>query len=329
MIPGWVDLQVNGYKGIDFSNPNLSLEDINFVNVQLLEKGIVGYCPTIITSPLEVYKHNLPLIAEAQASGPKVGAQILGIHLEGPFINPKDGPRGVHPKKHVILPSIELFEQFLYWSKDKISILTLAPDVKGALKLIEHVVDTNKIVVSIGHHSAGKEIIQKSVDAGVRAATHVGNGLGNMIHRHYNPLWPILAEDRLSGLFITDGFHLPKEMVKVCLRAKGISKFIVTSDMVAVAGKDPGNYVFHNLSVVLESNGYVHLQGSTQLAGSGCNMLECMNFLATIGELDENGLYKVGFENPLKLLNMKIEREHINQAPKIVYKNRKFRLETK
>ncbi|NVM52315.1 MAG: amidohydrolase family protein [Candidatus Helarchaeota archaeon] len=198
MIPGFVDLQVNGFKGIDFSDPNLKLEDIFFVSKHLAKHGILGFCPTIISSPLEVYEHNLPLIAEALQS--KDGAQILGIHLEGPFINPEYGPRGVHPEDCIILPSIEIFEQFRTWSDDNIAILTLAPEREGALELIKHVVNTSKVVLSIGHLNAGKEIIQKAVDAGVQAATHIGNGLADMVHRHNNPLWPILADDRITGL---------------------------------------------------------------------------------------------------------------------------------
>lgn len=115
--------------------------------------------------------------------------------------------------------------------------------------------------------------------------------------------------------------------MRVCLRAKGISKFIVTSDMVHLAGLEPGEYVFHGVPVILESNGYLHRKGATQHAGSTATMLECMNFLASLGELNENGLRKVGYENPLKLINVEIDRAHLNQAPTIIFKGQQFHLE--
>jgi N-acetylglucosamine-6-phosphate deacetylase len=322
MIPGWVDLQVNGYKGIDFSSADLTLQGIASVSSQLLQHGVIGYCPALISSPLEVYRHNLPLIAEASKSSG--GAQILGIHLEGPFISPDNGARGVHPKDFVILPSIELFEKFRSWSREKLALITLAPELEGAIKLIEHIVTKSGTVVSIGHHAAGKEIINAATEAGARAATHVGNGLPEMIHRHENPLWPILADDRLTGMFVTDGFHLPKEMVKVCLRAKGTLRFIVTSDLVHIAGNSPGTYDFHGIPVTLEANRYLHREGTTMLAGSASTMMDCMNFLASTRETDEKDLLRIGFENPLKLLNTVIDGGRLAKPWNITYDGQKL-----
>ena len=324
MLPGFVDLQVNGYKGIDFSSPNLTLGDINFVSQQLLETGVIGYCPTVISSPTNIYERNLPLLANASDS--EVGAQILGIHLEGPFINPVYGPRGIHPEENLIPPSIELFEKFRSWAQDKIVILTLAPELEGALELIDHVVSNSQIVVSIGHMNARMEIIHDAINAGVRAATHIGNALADMISRHDNPLWPILADDRIYGLFITDGSHLPPEMIRVCLRAKNDSKFIVTSDIVHLAGLAPGDYEFHGIPVVILPDGSIRRKGATQHAGAGTSMMGCMNFMASLGELDEAGLRKISFENPLQLLKKEINKEHLSNAPGIVYKDQKFRL---
>jgi len=326
IILGWVDLQVNGFKGIDFSGPNLTLEDIKFVSNQLLERGIVGYCPTVISSPLEVYQHNLSLLAEASESND--GAQILGIHLEGPFINPEHGPRGVHPQEYILSPSIEVFEQLRDWSQDKLSILTLAPECEGALALIEHVVTTSKIVVSMGHLNANRDIFQKAVELGASAATHVGNGIADMLHRHNNPLWPILADDRIMGFFITDGNHLPPEMVRVCLRAKKVAKFIVTSDMSCLAGLEPSEYDFHGIPVILEPDGAIRRKGTLQNAGAGVTMMDDMNFMASLGELDLQDLLKIGFENPLRLLGADIDEDRRSQARKILYKNQRFILES-
>jgi len=323
MIHGWIDLQVNGYNGINFSDPSLRLSDIKKVNSQLLELGTIGYCPTIISSSLDVYSHNLQLIAKA-IEIQEEGAKILGIHLEGPFINPNIGYRGIHRKENIILPSLEIFDKLSSWSHNNIKILTLAPEMKDALELTQHVLKTSNLIVSIGHSNAMKDTIQNAVNLGVKAATHVGNGLPDMIERHKNPMWPILAEDEIYGLFITDGYHLPEELLKTCLRAKKVSKFIVTSDLIHLAGKSPGNYTINDIPVVLESNRHLHCQDSSQLAGSASSMMECMNYLASIGELSEKELYLVGHDNPLKLLNIDANSINFPKKTKINYQENKF-----
>lgn len=308
-IPGFVDLQVNGYKGINFSDQNLKLDDIFYVNRELLKKGTIGYCPTLISSSLETYERNLPIIIEAAHA--EYGARILGIHLEGPFINPSDGPRGIHPRKQIKSPSISLFKKLYSLAHEEIALITIDPQQKGALELISFISKNENSVISIGHTVAGEKTIQKSVKLGAKAATHVGNGISEKIHRHQNPLWNILAEDKLSALFITDGFHLPAPFIKVALRAKGVSRFIVTSDLVHLAGFEPGEYYFDKIPVILESNGYLHRKNSYQLAGSTSTMLECMNVMATLDDLSIGDLISIGYKNPLQLLN----RETIKKSP--------------
>ncbi|MCP4762387.1 MAG: glucosamine-6-phosphate isomerase, partial [archaeon] len=294
MIPGWVDLQVNGYNGINFSDITLSLEQIYSLNNQLLQQGIIGYCPTIISSSLEVYRHNLPIIAESLKS--QNGAQILGIHLEGPFINPEDGYRGIHLRENIILPSIEQFKEFRNLSQNNISIITLAPELIGAEELIKFIIKTGNEVISIGHSNADQDIIHKAVNFGVKAASHIGNGLPILINRHKNPIWSLLSEDKISGLFITDGFHLPKDLILTSIKAKKISNFIVASDMMHLAGRKPGNYIINDIPIVLEENGYLHIKGSQQLSGSARNMMDCMNYLNSIVDLDESDIFKIGYE---------------------------------
>ena len=322
-IPGWIDLQVNGYDGVNFSDPSLTMSDIEKVSTQLLEKGTIGYCPTLISSSLNAYKHNLTLISKAMERQ-EAGARIMGVHLEGPFINPEKGYRGIHPDENILSPSIEVYNQLKTWSQNKIALITLAPELPGAIELINYITKEDKTIVSIGHSNAGKNIIQQAVKKGVQAATHIGNGLPDLIPRHDNPIWAILAEDNLFGFFITDGFHLPKEMVITCLRAKSASRFIVTSDLIHIGGKKPGNYIINDIPVVLEPNGHLHVQESSQLAGSASSMLECMNFLASIGDLTLEKLIQIGHDNPLSLLKTTTEQENVNQKPIISFQKNKF-----
>lgn len=322
MLPGFVDLQVNGFQGVNFSDPELTLDQIYQVSKTLYSRGTLAFCPTVITSPVEVYERNLPLIAKACRRAE--GAQILGIHLEGPFINPLDGARGIHPAEHVQKPSIELFERLRQWADDRIALLTLAPEMESALTLAEHVVRTCSTVVSLGHHLADAETVHRAADAGARACTHIGNGIPEMIHRHQNPLWSVLAEDRLSGLVIADGFHLPQDMLRVCWRSKGARRFIVTSDMTHLAGMPSGDYRFGDIEVILEKNGHLHQKDSSLLAGSASDMLDCMNVMASWNELNETELQAIGMDNALALLGVQLDSEIIEKAPRLQFEQGQF-----
>ena len=300
MSHGYVDLQVNGFAGIDFTSRVLSARGIDQVGRDLFDRGTTAYCPTVITSSMATYTHCLPLLA-AHRGTPSV-ATNLGIHLEGPFLNPTDGTRGVHPREFIQPPSIEVFERLRDLAEDRIVILTLAPEIDGAIELIEHVVQNTGTIVSIGHSAATPAEIRLAIDAGATLATHVGNGIADQIHRHENTLWPILSDDRITAMLITDGYHLPDEFIRVALKAKGANRIIITSDVVHLAGCNPGKYDFHGVEVVLEENGRLHREGAYQLSGSSCTMLECMNHLASLDVLVESEFSDVGANNALRLL---------------------------
>jgi N-acetylglucosamine-6-phosphate deacetylase len=300
MIPGFVDLQVNGAAGVDFGSADLTESKIETVAKLLYQRGVVGFCPTVTTAPLDRYERCLPVLARWQGNG--ATARTLGVHIEGPFISPEDGPRGIHDRATVRPASVEAYEQLREFCDDRVAILTLAPEVPGALELIEHVTTTSNTVVSLGHTNADSDTIRKATDAGARSATHLGNGIHSTIDRHHNPLWPMLADDRLTAMCVTDGYHQPEEMLRVMLKAKTPSRFIVTSDLMPLAGLPPGDYEIGDRAVVLEPNGWFHCKDSDQLAGSGRDMLDCMNYLAGLGVLTEAELEAIGFLNPLTLL---------------------------
>jgi N-acetylglucosamine-6-phosphate deacetylase len=298
---GFIDVQNNGWMGADFTAPGLTVARVREVTLELLDKGTLAYCPTVITGDPAVYRENLRVIADAMKD-PVAGPHILGIHLEGPFISTEPGAVGAHPKQFVQAPDVNAFRQYQEWAGGAIRILTLAPERPGADALIRYAA-SNGVVVSIGHHLASDTELEAAVRAGARLCTHVGNGCPNMIHRHDNPLWWQLACDDLSGLFITDGHHLPADLIKVALRAKTPARFIVTSDASSLAGMPAGRYtIFNGLPVVVGDNGKIYSEQSQSLAGSHATMFECMNHLAGLNLLDEQGLYQVGFENPARLL---------------------------
>ena len=323
MSKGFVDIQNNGWMGTDFAQAGLTVEQVNKITRDLVARGTVGYCPTVITTSLENYQHNLGVIAQA-IKDPELGAHILGIHLEGPFISPEPGAVGAHPKEYVVAPSPKMFDQFQEWADGNVRILTVAPERPGAEELIRHVTKRG-VVVSMGHHLASDDDMERAVQAGARLCTHVGNGIPNQIHRHQNPLWWQLACDDVTGMFITDGQHLPADLIKVALRAKTVNRFIVTSDAAPLAGMPPGKYtIFGNLPVVIDEAGLIYSEQSKSLAGSHSTLIECMNHLASLKLLSEDELWQVGFVNPLRMVGRKPQDFAKLSGPEVVFKKGQF-----
>jgi len=323
---GFIDIQVNGYKGIDFSAETLTLEQILTATRELAKDGTCAYCPTVCTASMDIYRRNLPLLAEAMRD-PECSRHILGVHLEGPFISPQEGARGAHPLQFIIPPAVEVFRQFQEWADNKIILLTLAPEEGGALELINFA-SGHGTVIALGHHMADNAVLEQAVQAGARACTHLGNGMPNMIHRHQNPLWWQLASDALAGTFITDGHHLPLDFIKVAWRAKGRNRFIVVSDQTSLAGLPPGPYEFHGAKVVLASSGRISFGDTPYLAGSSATMLQCMNHLAGLGILSEAELWQVGIGNPLDLLGIRKRSFKAANGRSVAFLGNRFEIQT-
>lgn len=319
---GFVDLQVNGFVGVDFSAPGLTLDDVLRVSQELKSRGTHAFCPTIITSPLDTYEKNLPILAEAHFH-PECGKQLLGIHLEGPFISALDGARGAHPLESVRLPDVPLFEKLLDWSQRKVSLLTLAPELPGALSLIERATELG-IAVSLGHHLSDSEQIRDAVNAGASASTHLGNGLPNQLPRHPNPIWPQIANSHLSAMLITDGHHVPEDFIKSVIRAKSVDKIIVVSDSAPIAGFKPGRYITLGQEVLLEETGRLWNPTGNHLVGSSASMMDCMNHLASLSLLSEAELWRVGRDNPLQLIGRSLDQ--MDNEPPVEYVDSRFRI---
>jgi N-acetylglucosamine-6-phosphate deacetylase len=279
LAPGLVDLQVNGYNGVDFNDTSLTVENVTAITLQLLSQGVTTYLPTVITNSNHHIKMLLSIIAEACNQSDLVSNCIGGIHLEGPFISLQEGPLGAHDKQHVCAPDWDLFEQWNAVSGNMIKIVTLSPEWPEAVAFTKQCVERG-ILVSIGHTAADTEKIAAVVDAGAVMSTHLGNGTHQVLPRHPNYIWDQLADDRLSAGFIGDGFHLPVSLIKVILRMKG-QKAILVSDSVSLAGMPPGSY--HTPvggEVVLTNDGKLHLANKPNtLAGSAQMLVQAVTHL--------------------------------------------------
>ena len=184
-----------------------------------------------------------------------------------------------------------------------VKLLTVAPEVPGMDELISHA-SAKGVVVSCGHQLAGAEDLDRAVKAGAKLLTHLGNGCPNLINRHNNMIWAGMACDDLTAMIITDGQHLPKELIKCIIRCKGVDRVIVTSDAVSVAGLPPGRYPCWDNDAVLEPNGRFHNPVKGCLIGSTFCVRQCAEFLASLGYSEED-IDKMTITNPLKMIGEK------------------------
>jgi N-acetylglucosamine-6-phosphate deacetylase len=301
-IPGFVDLQVNGHMGIDFSDPNLT--EVAFVQAcdLLFQAGTAVFMPTVITSPLEVYERNLPIMAAVMRREP-YRSRLPGIHLEGPFISPEPGAVGAHRPEYVRKPDVGLFQQINAWANHTLRIVTLAAELEGAEELARHAAGQG-ILVSSGHSLATPADLARLATAGASALTHLGNGLPHLLHKYNNPLWSGLADDRYTAMMIGDGHHIPGGVLKAMIRAKGIAHSIIVSDAAPVAGLPPGNYTMLGNDAVLEPSGLFHNPKIGYLVGSSYTMVKCMNYLASLQVFSLEELLDLGFYNPLRLIGL-------------------------
>jgi len=238
---GLVDLQVNGYAGHDLNGLTLDVATVRALSRALLKVGVTTFLPTLITAPEARIISALRAIREACEQDPEVAAMIAGIHVEGPHIAPEDGPRGAHPAADVRAPSVAEFDRWQQAAGGLVKLVTLSPHWPEAPAYIRHLVMAG-VTVSLGHTSADAAQITAAVEAGASLSTHLGNGSHAMLNRRHNHLWPQLADDRLTAMFIADGHHLTPAQLKVMLRAKGPGRSLVVSDTVALGGMAPGKY---------------------------------------------------------------------------------------
>lgn len=262
---GFFDLQVNGFAGVDFNNPDCSLDQLQHATDRLRATGVTRYLPTLVSATRERFARC------ARALLDFAHPAIAGIHMEGPYISAQDGARGAHPRAHIVPASIEDFERRQEAAGGRICLVTLAPEVPGSLRLIEHLV-ASKVRVAIGHTDASPALIHAATKAGATLSTHLGNGCAQTLPRHPNFIWEQLAADELCASLIVDGHHLPAATVKSMVRAKTPSRTILVTDAMAAAGCAPGSYMIGELMVELSAEGRVSERGAPHLAGSALSL---------------------------------------------------------
>jgi len=301
--PGFFDLQVNGYKGSDYNLENFSEEHLRNIITNLAVSGTTQHIPTIISSPYESILKNLETISKAINTSSDIKEAIPGIHIEGPFISPEEGPRGCHDPEFIRNPDFEEFRQWQKAAEGRIVMVTIAPEREDSIDFIKKVTRTG-VKIAIGHTGATPEIIKEAIEAGAQFSTHLGNGSYPILPKVNNYIWEQLTADELFAGIICDGFHLPASAVKVFARAKGLERLILTSDVALAGGLNPGIYKWGNIEVEVFKDGHLGLAGTGILTGAG-HLLnwDIAHFIRFTG----NGLAKtipLCTINPAKVIEM-------------------------
>jgi N-acetylglucosamine-6-phosphate deacetylase len=222
LVPGFVDLQVNGIAAVDVASARDG--DWDVLDAALLAQGVTTWCPTLVTAPLDAYAAPLAAIAAA-ADRPGSRPTIAGAHLEGPFLG---GAPGAHPRGLIVAPDLDWIAAI----PPIVRLVTLAPEAPGALAAIAALV-TRGIVVSAGHSTADFATATAAFDAGVRLVTHGFNGMGPLHHREPGLVGAALTDDRVAVSFIADLVHVHPAALRLGLRAKGPGRAVLVTDAVA------------------------------------------------------------------------------------------------
>ncbi|MCD6474677.1 MAG: hypothetical protein J7K85_00270 [Anaerolineaceae bacterium] len=304
LTPGFCDIQNNGAFGVDLVAPALTVADIHRLNHRLLQEGITAWCPTIITSSPDLIRRNLGILRKACEESELTTACIIGFHLEGPYISPEEGACGAHDAVYIHPPDWEEFQSFQKAAGGRIRIVTVAPEVEGAISFI-HKLEENGIVPALGHTLADEETINRAVEAGAKLATHLGNGLPEMLNRHHNPLLSMLMEDDLYASVIFDGHHLPPKVRALLRRVKGVKRLIMISDSTYLTGMPAGVYEeMIGGKVELSENGRLSLYGTPYLAGSAQTLRQDAAVALADPEKSLTDVMQMSMINPRSLLNI-------------------------
>ena len=273
------DLQLNGYKGVDFNADDLSAASLRQACEAVRADGGGRMLATVITDRLDRMTARIGRLAELRGADPLVADVMAGIHVEGPFISPLPGFVGAHPAAHVLPASVVAAELLVAAGRGLVRLVTVAPERDAGFATTRWLAERG-ILVSAGHCDPPADVLERAIDAGLAAFTHLGNGCPLSLHRHDNVIQRVLAADRLRWvMLIPDAVHLPSPLVRTIIRAVGIDRVIAVTDATAAGGMGAGRFQLASHEVLVDADGAAwaadrsHLVGSTASMGRICQVL--------------------------------------------------------
>jgi N-acetylglucosamine-6-phosphate deacetylase len=307
IAPSFFDAQVNGAYGVSFNSEQLTVEEVRRVAEECRSHGAGAFCPTLITADAAALTHGFATLARGCDVDPGLARAMPAFHLEGPYIAAEDGPRGAHPRAHVRPPDWDEFRRWQEAAGGRIRLVTLAPELPGALSFTEQL-KASGVVVSIGHTAATPAQIRDAVSAGARLSTHLGNGCHAVLARHPNYLWEQLAADELWVSVIADRHHLPPAVLKCILRVKSPARTVLISDASSLAGMPPGRYPVWGGEFEVRPEGKIVVPGTDYLAGSAVFLDTCLSHILRLGLADVREAVEMAAVRPRELLGLPVPR---------------------
>ena len=301
-MTGYVDLQVNGYAGLDFNSESYSQEQVAQVCDRLRRDSVGKILATIITAPLSKMLERISRIAELIDSDVSIGDMIAGIHIEGPFISPELGYVGAHPVTAVRKATMDTTKELIEAGLGHVKMLTLAPEADVSCQ-VTNWLTKQRVIVAAGHSDASVECLNRAIDAGLSLFTHLGNGCPATLPRHDNIIQRILSlSDRLSISFIADGHHIPRFALKNYLMLVPTENVIIVTDAISAAGLGPGRYQLSDQTVEVDAAGAAWSGDRTHFAGSAATMPQMVTVLESVG-IETELISKWTTDNPRRLLS--------------------------
>ena len=299
IAPGYVDLHIHGSAGYDVMDD--SVEALPAIERLIARHGVTSYFPTTVSAPMDATLRALERLATAIEKCKREGADSehralpLGIHLEGPFIS--HVRRGAHPPENLLAPTLALFERFWQAARGRIRMMTIAPELEGALEVIAEAARRG-VCVSLGHSDADFAATERGIAAGARHATHTFNAMRPLDHRSPGILGAVLTDRRVSADIIADGVHLDPAIVKLFAKAKGAEQTVIITDAISATGMPDGRYRLGTFEVEVR-DGKCMTNGT--LAGSVLTMDRAVQNLSRFAEWDLPLAVAAASRNPVRV----------------------------
>lgn len=300
---GFIDLQVNGYAGVDFNSDLISSDTLHAVCVRLKQDGVASFLPTLITASITTICRRASRLVELRDADPLARQMIPGLHLEGPFINPSPGFVGAHPVAHAQLATLDAAKKMLESASGQVCIVTIAPEQDPYGAVTRWLAEQN-IIVAAGHTNASLDDLKRAIDSGLTMFTHLGNGCPAQLARHDNIIQRVLSlRDHLWISFICDGHHVPSVALGNYLSLVDLNRTIVVTDAIAAAGLGPGIYQLGDLAVEVTDDGAAWAPGREHFAGAAVTMRRSCELLDQLGLTSET-IRRLTCDNPQRLLRL-------------------------
>lgn len=301
----YIDLQVNGYAGVDFNSMDLTEAELLVACNKLYEDNVDSILATLITDDYSRMIEKIKNLAKIISENKQIRSIIQGIHIEGPFLSPTEGFRGAHPKEYIISSDLEKLQRIVDSGSGLVRLVTLAPEIDKNFEMSKFL-SSQDIIVSGGHSNASLAELNGAIDNGLKLFTHLGNGSPQLLPRHDNIINRILSlAGKLSICFIADGIHIPVFALSNYIKVAGLENSIIVTDCMAAASAPPGLYSVSHINVEVGEDKVVRELGKENLAGSAITMKESELILKNNLNLNSNELDTILYKNAYQFFNDK------------------------